>query len=256
MVHKTEKDEQIGQLLPWQGTGYCCQLTMMIAVAENLVVQVCFWIHPEDTKIHLDLTVYLSRDRDFNEWKKRCCPAWMWTRCEVRRWNGVHFSLTEDAIVSIISACASLPAHLSNPSMKTAFGCILFPCFPDSSIASTISDTTFVPLPSFSLHFWGPILAHWFWHPYVVMAVISCQSLFHLLFHLVSSILLCCFWSIRNFILHGIAVLYHPCSLSLITPICFLYVLRSLFIKLDLSLLCDTSSFSLLLLEHIDLSLK
>jgi len=115
--------------------------------------------------------------------------------------------------------------------MKTAFGCTLFPCFPNSSISSIISDMTFVPLPSFLLHFWRPILAHWFWHPYVVMAVISCWSLFHLLFYLVSSIFLCCFWSIRSFILHGIAVLYDPCSLSPIAPICFLYILRSLFIK-------------------------
>ena len=58
--------------------------------------------------------------------------------------------------------------------------------------------------------FWRPTLAHLFWRSYIVMTITLCQSLcsqtghcettysFHLLFDLVSSILLCCFWSINN----------------------------------------------------------
>ena len=45
--------------------------------------------------------------------------------------------------------------------------------------------------------------------------------LFHLLFDLVSSIFLCCFWSVNNFILHVTAIYYDPCSLSQIVPIWF-----------------------------------
>ena len=58
--------------------------------------------------------------------------------------------------------------------------------------------------------FWRPTLAHLFWRSYIVMTITLCQSLCsqtghcettyssHLLFDLVSSILLCCFWSIQQ----------------------------------------------------------
>ena len=42
---------------------------------------------------------------------------------------------------------------------------------------SSKSTTTFVPLPDFPLHFWRPTLAHLFWHSYIVMTTILCQSL-------------------------------------------------------------------------------
>ena len=44
-----QQGEQIGMLLHWQGSRYCCQLAMMIVVAESLADQVCSWIHPKDT---------------------------------------------------------------------------------------------------------------------------------------------------------------------------------------------------------------
>ena len=63
--------------------------------------------------------------------------------------------------------------------------------------------------------FWRPTLAHLFWHSYIVMTIILCQSLCSQtgiarqhthLFDLVSSILLCCFWSINNVVLRSISI--------------------------------------------------
>jgi len=63
--------------------------------------------------------------------------------------------------------------------------------------------------------FWRPTLAHLFWHSYIVMTIILCQSLCSQtgiarqhthLFDLVSWILLCCFWSINNVVLRSICI--------------------------------------------------
>ena len=113
-------------------------------------------------------------------------------------------------------------------------------------LARVILSETFPPkstttLYGFLLHFWKPNLAHLFWHSYIVMAIILCQKLSsqsrrcettqlsHLLSSLAGSILLCFFWLIYNFVLHGTAVFYDPCFLSPIAllwlPQCFVIAL-------------------------------
>ena len=162
------------------------------------------------------------------EWVTKAMLSWLnvdtmggSARLKIAQWNGVDPSLTEDVIILIVSACASLPAHSPNPSIKIAFeeskgsDWHSMKCFPKNLLR---------PWPGFLRR---PTLDHLFWHSHIVMTIILCQlsssQIGHCgtayFSHLVSLMFLCCFWSINSFVLHGTGVFYDPCSLSPIVHI-------------------------------------